>query len=490
MQTSSSNIGAYKGRELMLLWENGKGDLVDVLGEGVKGRAIWGRKGISVGQMGDLPAAIYSGIPYDMNCAAIIPKSDELLPAIWCFCSSTQYPEAVRQIDQALKVTNATLAKVPFDLEYWQSVARELYPDGLLKPYSDDPTQYLFHGHPKPSTEPLQVAVARLAGYRSPAETDNLIELSNDAHKWISACDALAGHADNDGIVCLPSVRGEPAAHERLSKLLTGAFGDDWSSAKERELLLASSVANNARKPEISLDAWLRNSFFSEHSKLFQSRPFVWQVWDGNPTGFSALVNAHKLAAPNGQGRRTLEQLTFTYLGDWIDRQKLDQAEGVNGADDRLAAALDLQGQLKKILEGEPPYDIFVRWKPLHQQAIGWDPDINDGVRLNIRPFLSAQLRKGGKTGAGILRAKPGTIKWAKDRGKEPNRSKEEFPWFWGWDENDHAVATDFGAPPDTQAPARYQPVPSGSFDGNRWNDLHYSRAAKEAARAMRRGEP
>jgi len=151
-------------------------------------------------------------------------------------------------------------------------------------------------------------------------------------------------------------------------------------------------------------------------------------------------------------------------------------------ADDRLAAALDLQGQLKKILEGEPPYDIFVRWKPLHQQAIGWDPDINDGVRLNIRPFLAAELRKGGKTGAGILRAKPGTIKWAKDRGKEPMRSKEEFPWFWGWDENDHAAATDFGAPIVGAPPA------AESFDGNRWNNLHYTRDAKEAARARHTG--
>jgi hypothetical protein len=193
-------------------------------------------------------------------------------------------------------------------------------------------------------------------------------------------------------------------------------------------------------------------------------------------------VNYHKLAAPNGQGRKTLEKLTFTYLRDWIDRQKDDQTAGINGADDRLAAALDLQGQLKKILAGEPPYDIFVRWKPLHQQAIGWEPDINDGVRLNIRPFLAAQLRKGGKTGAGILRAKPGTIKWAKDRGKEPLRAKEELPWFWGWGENNPALATDFGAPVLGAPPA------GDSFDGNRWNDLHYSRAAKEAARARQAG--
>jgi hypothetical protein len=194
-------------------------------------------------------------------------------------------------------------------------------------------------------------------------------------------------------------------------------------------------------------------------------------------------VNYHKLAAPKGQGRKTLDKLTFTYLRDWIDRQKKYQDEGVNGADDRYAAALDLQGQLKKILDGEPPYDLFVRWKPLHQQAIGWDPDINDGVRLNMRPFLSAQLRKGGMKGAGILRVKPGTIKWAKNLGKEPLRSKEEFPWFWGWDENSPPMATDFGA----QIPGA--PSAGDSFDGNRWNDLHYTRAAKEAARARHRGE-
>jgi hypothetical protein len=370
------------------------------------------------------------------------------------------------------------LVQVPFDLAHWQKVAAEKYPDGLPKPFSSDATQWLFNGHPSGADHPLHVAVARLVGYEWPRQTG-----SSFPNCPALGPDGLEALVDEDGIVCLSPVRGETSAVERLRKLLATALGEEWSSSKERELLLATAVENNAKKPEPDLESWLRSSFFIEHCKLFHSRPFIWQIWDGNPQGFGALVNYHKLAAPNGQGRRTLEQLTFTYLGDWIDRQKLDQAEGVNGADDRLAAALDLQVQLKKILEGEPPYDIFVRWKPLHQQAISWDPDINDGVRLNIRPFLSAQLRKGGKTGAGILRAKPGTIKWAKDRGKEPMRSKEEFPWFWGWDENSPAIATDFGAPVPGAPPA------GESFDGNRWNDLHYSRAAKEAARARHRGE-
>jgi hypothetical protein len=78
-----------------------------------------------------------------------------------------------------------------------------------------------------------------------------------------------------------------------------------------------------------------------------------------------------------------------------------------------LVAALELQKKLVAILEGEPPYDIYVRWKPLHQQPIGWAPDLNDGVRLNIRPFVTA----------GVLRSRF-TINWNKDRGANPDGSE------------------------------------------------------------------
>ena len=80
------------------------------------------------------------------------------------------------------------------------------------------------------------------------------------------------------------------------------------------------------------------------------------------------------------------------------------------GADGRLAHAEYLKTELIKILEGEPPYEIFVRWKPLHEQPIGWDPDLDDGVRVNIRPFVTA----------GVLRS-PVSVHWRKDRGANPD---------------------------------------------------------------------
>jgi hypothetical protein len=182
-------------------------------------------------------------------------------------------------------------------------------------------------------------------------------------------------------------------------------------------------------------------------------------------------VNYHKLAAPNGEGRRTLEKLIYTYLGDWIDRQRADLKNGVEGADARVAAATHLQSEMNKIVSGEPPYDIFVRWKALHEQPIGWEPDINDGVRINIRPFMTARVLNGRGKGSCILRTTPKT-KWDKDRGKEPHRAKESFPWFWSWDESMEGFAG------------------GREFDGNRWNDLHYTGKHKQEARERHEQKP
>ena len=63
------------------------------------------------------------------------------------------------------------------------------------------------------------------------------------------------------------------------------------------------------------------------------------------------------------------------------------------------------------------------QWEPVEQLSIGWHPDLNDGVRLNIRPFMEADLSAAvpaGRQGqAGVLRKRP-NIKWGKDRGKNP----------------------------------------------------------------------
>ena len=217
-------------------------------------------------------------------------------------------------------------------------------------------------------------------------------------------------------------MRGEPSAGERVLQLLAAAFGDAWSDRVLTRLL------TEAGSP--TLDDWLRNRFFEQHCARFHHRPFVWHVWDGRKRdGLHALVGYHKLAEGGGKGRRCLEALTWSYLGDWITRQQDGVKRGEAGAEDRLAAAFELRKRLAAILEDGPPHDLFIRWKPIEAQPVGWEPDANDGVRLNLRPFLAADL-PGGRKGAGILRSKP-NVHWRKDRGREPFREQGRFPWFW-----------------------------------------------------------
>ena len=483
-QSTVEQTSEYSGREHVLYWREDDWLIHESPSAVVRGRQAWANKGIAVSAMGALFCTVYTGDLYDDNTVVLIPDRESDLVTVWAHVSSAIYRDEVRKLTQALKVRRH-LIHVPFDLDRWARVARERYPNGLPQPYSDNPTQWIFHGHPcesviwdeaakwtahgslRTDSAVLQVAVARLLGYRWPAERDDGMELADEQREWVRRCKTLHAFSDKDGIVCIPAVRGEPPARERLLQLLVAAFRDAWNNGVLTKLLAEADSPN--------LDDWLRNRFFEQHCKLFHHRPFVWHIWDGKKDGFHCLVNAHKLTGPDGEGRRTLEAITYSYLGGWIDRQRADQKDGKEGADGRLAAALGLQDQLKKILAGEPPFDLFIRWKPLHDQPIGWNPDINDGVRLNIRPFMRAEIRKGGKKGAGILRWKP-NIKWAKDKGKEPIdlRPKLEFPSFWS-------------CSGDGTIEERTDCAGGSEFDGNRWNDLHYTNACKKAARGLKK---
>ena len=461
----------FGGRTDRVFWESGGGVLLNFRGahnfprEIMHGKRVLGKSGLRISRMGRLPITHYAGNVFGVNGATVVPDDLDHLPAIWCFCSCPEFSVLVRKLDPSLKVPNATLVKVPFDLDHWRAVASREYPNGLPQPYSNDPTQWIFHGHPCRTVEwdesnkrtthgkartgvmVLHIALARLLGYRWPAEQDPGMELAAEQRKCVRACEPLLELADEDGIVCIPSLRGESPAAERLSTVLATAYGDTWSEDALARLLPDATT----------LDDWLRSGFFEQHCKLFHNRPFIWHIWDGRKNdGFHALVNYHKLVADNGRGRRCLESLAYSYLGDWIARQRDALTRRDAGAEDRLSAALALQKRLEAILVGEPPHDIFVRWKPLAEQPIGWEPDINDGVRLNIRPFMADDL-PGGKKGAGVLRTKP-NIHWRKDRGKEPLKTKEQYPWFWR----------------------------EGEFTAERANDVHLSRACKSRQKSQK----
>ena len=510
VQGTVEDTAHYGGRKGLIDWSTRGAGMARL-----QGMQSWRHTGIVVKLMGSTPATLYTGEVFDSNITPVVPKAKAHRVALWCFFQSGEFAKAIRKINTKLSIAEGTVVRVAFGLEHWIRIACESYPNGLPEPYSNDPTQWIFHGHPcggvswnedtkrivhgpqRIDATTLHVAVARLLGYRWPAEQDPELRVASEAREWTERCRNLTEFADADGIVCLSSVGGEFAAAHRLRQLLVAAYGADWSPETERRLLVAAAGRS---EPVDSIEAWLRDRFFEEHCRHFIQRPFVWHIWDGRRDGFHALLNYHRLAGSDGVGRRTLEALAYSHLGNWIARQSADRDQGIDGADGRLAAAQDLQNQLATIIAGEPPCDIFVRWKPLDQQPIGWEPDLNDGVRVNIRPFMSVELAKGGRAGAGILRVKP-KIAWGKDRGKEALKARKR--WKPPWLDDDHEADVDeerelrprddypwfWGCRGGGTLTERRNFLGGTDFDGNRWNDLHYTRAFKRAARARKRFE-
>lgn len=417
-QGPPTTTGYYVAREEVVLR-----DVVesDSYGATVRGADAWGKQGVLISQMRLLPATLYGGSYFSNSCPVIVPNDgqEEILPALWCYISSESFRTDLRKLNSKNSVDNGYVTKIEFDLARWTAVAAEKYADGLPSPHSDDPTQWVFKGDIPNATRPLQVAVARLVGYRWPDQPPSAV------------IDTLA---DNDGIVCVPAVRQERPAADRLLDLLVKAYGARWTTDTLPELLAREGATG------LTLDVWLRDRFFESHCALFHQRPFVWQVWDGEKDGFSALLHYQRLTPS------TMRTLIYTDLGDWIDRQETGVKAGAMGAEVRLVAAKKLRAKLEAILEGEKPHDIFVRWKPLDAQPLGWEPDLDDGVRLNIRPFVEANVLR---TPAKNLKG----IDWRKDRGKDSTTA----PWH-------------------------------KRFDGERINDHHTTLAEKRAARAAKKG--
>lgn len=433
-QTTSEDNGLFGGYSQILFWEEDAGSLrrfveerlgTNNAGSWLRGHRAWNKRGLAVKLMNNLPVKFYEGTLFDDNVAVLIPKNHNHLDAMVAYCTSEEFAGNVRKLNQKTAVKTQYLLNVPFDLSRWTEIAAKNFPAGLPEPYSDDPTQWIFHGHPRYAVEgtALQVALARLAGYRWPAETGSTMRLSTEARSRTTEVAALPP-SDADGLLPLTPLLGERGLADRLRAFCVAAWGADWKPTTEAALVAAAcELAKDKRPAALTLDAWLRTHAARQHAKLFHDRPFLWWITDGRADGFCAIAHYHRLT------KDKLERLAFQMLGDYLTRL---------GDDPRAEAGRILQRKLERIIEGEAPFDIFVRWKPLHAQPMGWEPDLDDGVRLNIRPFIEA----------GVLAHVP-NVKYGVDRGKDVASA----PWY-------------------------------GMFNGERRNDHHTTLAEKRPARA------
>jgi hypothetical protein len=93
-----------------------------------------------------------------------------------------------------------------------------------------------------------------------------------------------------------------------------------------------------------------------------------------------------------------MAKLRSQYLREAIEtfRREAARADKEGRADDRvewqsrLEEAQKLDRQLQQVQEGEGDFGIQTPWKTPAERPLGWDPDLDDGVKVNIEPLQKA----------------------------------------------------------------------------------------------------
>ncbi len=224
----------------------------------------------------------------------------------------------------------------------------------------------------------LGVTLLRMLGYRWPEQ---------DAYEAEHGPLIDPDLVDADGIIPLVPCADEPTAEARITTRLERAFGDEGAEAFLRDV---------RRYLGRELGEWLRRDCFKRHAQQFKNRPIAWHL--RSPAGhFEAFVLYHRLS------RATLATLRTTYAGGWIARLRAEQARAKERGDaprvsDLQVAIEDVElfrMRLEAIERGDTLADrIRCRWKD--ETAAGrpgpYAPDIDDGVKVNIRPFQEQGL--------------------------------------------------------------------------------------------------
>ena len=138
---------------------------------------------------------------------------------------------------------------------------------------------------------------------------------------------------------------------------------------------------------------WLARQIFSpsiasvfDNSALRMAR-LGWV--EGRVSG--AFVNYQRLSDAERWRRKTLEKLIHTVLGDWISRQREGVRAGHDGADARLTAAVAFHNlNLRKFFDRRSLLSTSLSdGSPSTSNLSDGSRIVNDGIRVNIRPWLT-----------------------------------------------------------------------------------------------------
>jgi len=209
--------------------------------------------------------------------------------------------------------------------------------------------------------------------------------------------------ADEDGIVPYLTLSGESSLLDRFYKVLEAQFPGQSVSQVEVEIVNELKCKVKGYRSVNSIREWLEDVYFEYHVSLYKNRPIFWHIASAQgktSAAFGALVQYHKF------DKNRMAKLRGTYLRDAIDffhreaalasqeRRESDRLEWQT----KLEEAQELDRRLQLIQEGHfegkeggnRDFRILTPWKSAEERPKGWDPDIDDGVKVNIEPLQKA----------------------------------------------------------------------------------------------------
>ena len=231
------------------------------------------------------------------------------------------------------------------------------------------------------------------------------VEQKRMEHVWrlLSYVVKRVVEADADGIVPFMAISGEMALLERVHQELAALFPGHDVNQVEVEITNELKRKVKGYKRTNSIREWLEDVFFDYHVALYKHRPIIWHISskpDRGEAAFAALIHYHKF------DKDRMAKLRSSYLREALNvfRREAGLATQAGRTNDRLewqtrveeAEALDQrlqwvqEGQHEGAEGGDRDFRILTPWKSAEERPQGWDPDLDDGVKVNIEPLQRA----------------------------------------------------------------------------------------------------
>ncbi|GAB4546100.1 MAG: hypothetical protein Kow0063_40330 [Anaerolineae bacterium] len=227
------------------------------------------------------------------------------------------------------------------------------------------------------------MALRRKLGLINPADFKHEVE-NFLTHRIWELC-----KRDEDGIIPYDAGLGNPALLEQVRGEIEAVFGAGRAVAIETEMDEVLGRGGLAR--------WLGVPFFQKHVRQFKKRPILWQLTSPQRK-FRVLVYYHKL------DRDTLRKVRGPqYLGALLERARTQlraiqernpfDLKAIGDLEAYIADLEECDRRLESVIQGTVEVEL-PEWAvgPYRNGQPPYDPDLDDGVKVNILPLQAAGL--------------------------------------------------------------------------------------------------